>query len=62
MSLYSMLTGGMYKEKFTWVDLKDDFEYLPGKYLLIEQNSVFENSRKSYKNINQFYNQILIKK
>mgnify|MGYP001181676529 CR=1 FL=1 len=62
MSLYSILTGGMYKEKFTWVDLKNDFESFSGKYLLIEQNSFFENTRKSFKNINQFYNQILVKK
>ncbi len=62
MSLYSLLAAGMYKEKFKWLDLKDDFKMLPGKYLLIEQNVFFEDARRSYKDINQFFNQISVKK
>ena len=61
MSLYSLLTG-MYKEKFNWLQLKDNLKIKPGKYLIIEQNVFYEDSRKSYKNINQFYEQISVKK
>ena len=62
MSLYSLLTAGMYKEKFNWLQLKDNLKIKPGKYLIIEQNVFYEDSRKSYKNINQFYEQISVKK
>ncbi len=62
MSLYSLLTAGMYKEKFNWLQLKDNLKIIPGKYLIVEQNVFYKDSRKSYKNINQFYEQISVKK